>query len=197
MWGIKFVHVDDENKFAKHKLSQSPNDSEWSIFCQFFCGMQSDSEQHLDYNPSIWLKESRTTSEYRKLYETRIRLLLLYIKNSDDSFLGWMLSKIRIIPKKASNKSFSTSNFEQKSLWEHMSISPWSGARELERWYGLNMKLYRSGKIHSLLGWMLPKIRIIPKKASSKSFSALNFEPKSLHGHMYISHWIGARGLER
>ncbi len=42
-----------------------------------------------------------------------------------------------------------------------------SGARGLER-YGWNIKLYRNGKIHSLLGWIRPKIRIIPKKSSNK-----------------------------
>ncbi len=45
-----------------------------------------------------------------------------------------------------------------------LSISPQSGAKGLERWYGWNIKLYRNGKIHSLLGWTLPKRRIIPKK---------------------------------
>ncbi len=55
--------------------------------------------------------------------ETKIRLLLLNIKNKDDSLLGWTLPKICIIPKKASNKSFLASNFGQKSPWGHMCIS--------------------------------------------------------------------------
>ncbi len=101
--------------------------------------------------------------------ETKIRLLLFNTKNNNDSLLGWTLPKICIIPKNASNKSFSASNFGQKSLRGHLSISPQSGARGLERWYGLNMKLCRNGKIHSLLGWTLPKIHIIQKKASNKN----------------------------
>ncbi len=52
---------------------------------------------------------------------------------------------------------------------------------------GLNIKLYRNGKLHSLLGWMLPKTRIISKKGSNKSFLASNFGQKSPPGHMSIS----------
>ncbi len=48
--------------------------------------------------------------------------------------------------------------------------------------YGLNIKLYRNGKLHSLLGWMLPKIHNIPKKASNKSFSSSNFNKKVRKG---------------
>ncbi len=109
------------------------------------------------------------------------------MKNNNDSPLGWTLSKIRVIPKKASDKSFSSSNFGQKSLQGYMSISPWSGVREHERWYGWNMKLYGSEKREALLGWMLPKIRSIPKKASNKSFSTSNFRQKVRQGHMSIS----------
>ncbi len=108
-----------------------------------------------------------------------------------------MVVKIRIIPKKVSNKSSSASNFGQKSPWGHTSISPQSGARGLERWYGLNIKLYWNRKLHSLLGWMLPKIHNILKKASNKSFSALNFGQNSSQGHRSISPWSGARGLKR
>ncbi len=46
---------------------------------------------------------------------------------------GSMAPKIRIISKKASNKSCSELNFIQKSLQAHTSISPQGGARELER----------------------------------------------------------------
>ncbi len=67
--------------------------------------------------------------------ETRIRLLLLNIKNNNDSLLGWMLPRMHIIPqKKGSNKSFLTSNFGQKSPRRHMSIftPEWSqGARKM------------------------------------------------------------------
>ncbi len=50
----------------------------------------------------------------------------------------------------------------------------------------LKYQMYRNRKLHPLLGWMLPKIRIIPKKASNKSFSASNFGQKSPQGHMSI-----------
>ncbi len=59
-----------------------------------------------------------------------------------------------------------------------------------------NIKLYRNGKLYSLLGWKLPKISSIPKKSSNKSFSASNFGQKSLQRHMSIFPWSGARGLE-
>ncbi len=62
---------------------------------------------------------------------------------------------------------------DQSPRW-HMSISTLSGAMGLEIWYVLNMKLYENGKIHSLLSWTLPKIRIIPKNTSNKSFWASN-----------------------
>ncbi len=80
-----------------------------------------------------------------------------------------------------------------------MSISPlpWSGARELERWYGLNIKLYRNRKIDSLLGWTLSKILIIPKKGSNKSFSASNFGQKSLWEHnVYLPPRMELGGLK-
>ncbi len=43
-----------------------------------------------------------------------------------------MLLKIRVSPKKASNKSYSELNFVQKSLRAHVSISLQSGARGLK-----------------------------------------------------------------
>ncbi len=106
--------------------------------------------------------------------ETRIWLLLLSIINNNDSLLGWTLPKIRIIPKKASNKSFSTSNFGQKSLRGHMCISPGVELRGSKDDI-VYMKLYRNGEIHSLLGWTPPNICIIPKKASNKSCSEIFF----------------------
>ncbi len=51
----------------------------------------------------------------------------------------------------------------------------------LER-YGLNIKSYRNGKLYSLLGWMLSKIRIVPKKGSNKSFSASISDKEVLEG---------------
>ncbi len=54
-----------------------------------------------------------------------------------------MLRKVRITYKKASNKSCSELNFVQKSAQAHMSFSPWSGARGLERliWLKYNIAL--------------------------------------------------------
>ncbi len=75
---------------------------------------------------------------------------------------------------------------------------PYSRARALERliWLKYNIALAK-GKIHSLQGWMLPKIHVTSEKASNKSCSELNFVPKSLRAHMSISPQSGARGLER
>ncbi len=47
--------------------------------------------------------------------------------------MGSMLPKIRIKSKKDSNKRCSKLNFVKKTLQAHMSISPRSDARELER----------------------------------------------------------------
>ncbi len=109
--------------------------------------------------------------------------------------------KIRTISKKASNKSFSASNFGQKSFeraYVYLPPKRSSGARKMIGW---NIKFYRKRKIHSLLGWTLPKIRNISKKASNKSFSASNFGQKSPWQHMSISRpppsLSGAKGLER
>ncbi len=50
---------------------------------------------------------------------------------------GSTLPKIRITSKKALSKSCLKFNFVQKRLQAHMSISPWSGARGLERFASL------------------------------------------------------------
>ncbi len=47
--------------------------------------------------------------------------------------VGLNAAKNMCLSRKASNKSWSESHFVQKSLRVHMSISPCSGARELER----------------------------------------------------------------
>ncbi len=53
-----------------------------------------------------------------------------------------MLPKIRIIPKKASNKSFLASDFGQKRPRGHMSISPRVEVEDSkDDNYGLNIKL--------------------------------------------------------
>ncbi len=62
-----------------------------------------------------------------------------------------------------------------------------------------NMYSYQTmGKVDTLLGWTLLKIRITSKKASNKSCSELNLIQKSPRVHMSIySPWSKDRGLER
>ncbi len=50
--------------------------------------------------------------------------------------------------------------FRTKNSWAHMSISPRSGARGSKDQYIWNLKMYRNGKLDSLLGSTLAKIRI-------------------------------------
>ncbi len=49
------------------------------------------------------------------------------------SLLEWTLQKIPIISKNSSNKNCSKINFLQTTHWTHISISPRSGARGLQR----------------------------------------------------------------
>ncbi len=87
-------------------------------------------------------------------------------------------------------------NFVQKSPWAHMSISPWSGARVLERL--ACSKYYDVGKWqHSIWGSTRPKIRITRRKGLNESCSNLNFIQKSLRAHMSTNPRSGARRLER
>ncbi len=60
----------------------------------------------------------------------------------------------------------------------------------------LNIILYWIGKVDSLSGWMLPKLPIISKNCSNKSWK-LNFVQKSQWAHMSISLRSGAMMLER
>ncbi len=95
---------------------------------------------------------------------------------------------MRIIPEKASNKSFLPSNFGQKSSQGHMSISPRGGARGLERWYCSNIKLYRNGKLHSLLNWMMQKCaKVFRHRILDKSEGVYPSPPP----------WVEPRELER
>ncbi len=80
--------------------------------------------------------------------------------------------------KKASNKSYSKLNFIQKSPRAHLSISPRSNARGLERLIWL--LYYKVLKLHITFNLeLLPKIRINSKQASNESCSKLNFVQKS------------------
>ncbi len=59
--------------------------------------------------------------------------IIIYQNGEIDSLWSSMLSKIRIICKNDSNKSFWALKSIQKSQWAHMSISPRSGGRGLRR----------------------------------------------------------------
>ncbi len=121
----------------------------------------------------------------------------LYRNGKINSRLDRTLPKIGNIPKKASNKSYSPSNFKRKCSRGHMSISPWIRSCGFES-HGVNIKLHSNGKLYSFLGRTLPKIRIIPKKGSNKNFLASNCVQKSLQGRMSIYPFqSGAGGLER
>ncbi len=88
--------------------------------------------------------------------------------------------------KKGSNKCFSELNFIWKCPRAHMSISPQNGAEGLERYPYYNVE---NGKVDSLWGSTLPKIRIASKKSSYKCYSELNFVRKGLQAHVSISIW--------
>ncbi len=51
----------------------------------------------------------------------------------------------------------------------------------------LKYQIYKNGKLHSLLGWMLPKIYIILKKAPNRNFSASNLGQKFVKVYVYLS----------
>ncbi len=74
---------------------------------------------------------------------------------------------------------------------------PWVELRASNDQYIWNLFMYRNGKLDSLQGSPLSRIRIVSKKASNKSCSELNFVQKSTLGHMSISLKSGARGLQR
>ncbi len=65
-------------------------------------------------------------------------------------------------------------------------------------WYGhllkYCVKMFKNEEVDLLWGWMLPKIRIISKNASSKSCRALNSVQKSHLAHMSLSPKSGGRG---
>ncbi len=120
--------------------------------------------------------------------------IMLYWNNKVDSLECLTLLKIQTISKNSSNKICWTLNFFQKSQWSHVSISPRSGTRGLQRVAFL--KYYNALKWeNSLTGWMLPKLLIITKNTSNKIFSELNFLQKSHWAYVYISPWSETRGF--
>ncbi len=57
-----------------------------------------------------------------------------------------------------------------------------------------NIIIHKNGKVDSVSGSMLPKLRITSKKVWNKSCSVLNFVQKSPRTHMSIYPWSGGRG---
>ncbi len=102
------------------------------------------------------------------------------------------MPKINVKSERASNKSCSELNCVRKSPRAHMSISPRSGARGLEKliWLKYNIILKRENTF--ALGLNAAKICITYKKASDKGCLELNFVQKSLRAHISISHQIRA-----
>ncbi len=89
--------------------------------------------------------------------------------------------------KNASNKSCSESNFVQKSPRAHMSISPTSGARGLQRSVCLKSYNVQEWKIRFTLHSTLPKIHILGKKLRIKVVQN-RISCKSPQAHMSLNH---------
>ncbi len=109
-------------------------------------------------NENCCFKKCRTNF-LAQLCCTRVLNIKLHRNGKLHSLLVRPLPKIRIIPKKASNKSFSASNFglSDKKVHEGICLSLLrGGARGLERWNDLNIKLHRKGKMHSLFSTISP-----------------------------------------
>ncbi len=99
------------------------------------------------------------------------------------------LPKLPILWKNTSNKNCSQLNFLLISQWTHMSISPRSGVRGLQRLRSLN---------RFTLGFNAAKnMHYIKKKNSNKCCSELNFVQRSLWVHMSISPTSGGSDLQR
>ncbi len=62
---------------------------------------------------------------------------------------------------------------------------------------GANIILYWKEKLVSLSGWTLPKLPIISKNCTNKSYWELNFIQKSQRAHVSISCRSGVKELER
>ncbi len=113
------------------------------------------------------------------------------------SLQGWMLQKIPILWRKGSSKSFLELNSLQKSHWTHISISPQSGARWLDRLIWLKYYNVQKRQIIFTSEMNVVKNTDFMKKALSQSCLKLNFQQKSHWLHMSISSWSRARWLKR
>ncbi len=81
------------------------------------------------------------------------RCLIFYWNRKIDWLKGSTMPKITIIWKKAWSESCRKFNFLQKTQWEHMSVSPHSGARELQRL--LRLKYYNVVNRENRFNWIL------------------------------------------
>ncbi len=122
---------------------------------------------------------------------------IMYKNNKLYSLQGWMLLKIPILWKKGSSKSFLELNSLQKSHRVHMSISPRSGARLLERLMWLKYYNVQKRQIIFTLGLNAAKNTDFIKKVSRKSCLEINSLQKSNRLHVTISSWSRARWLKR
>ncbi len=95
------------------------------------------------------------------------------------TFYSWMLQKLPSISKNVSNKNCWALNFVQK-ICGRICLSPsgveLGGSKDSHVWHII---MYINGKVDSLYGSTLSKIRVISKNASRKSCWALNFVQKS------------------
>ncbi len=146
--------------------------------CWALNSLQKSQWAHMSMSPRSGAKR------FQRLHHWKI---ILYKYEKEESVCGTTLLKIRTIWENASNKSYWALNSVQKRQWAHMSMSPRSGAKGLQRLHLWNI-LYKYGKVESVYGSTLLKIRIIWENASNKSCWALNSVLKSQWSRMFISH---------
>ncbi len=120
-----------------------------------------------------WVGRRTNTYQYSK-WESRFCLGLDTAKNPHQI-------------KKASNKSCSKLNFEQKSTQTHMSIFILNKARGLERFLSLKNNYVQKQGSRFSFGFDATKNTHRIEKALNKSCSKLNFVQKSPLVHMSIS----------
>ncbi len=116
--------------------------------------------------------------------------LIMYRNGKFGSLYGSMLPKIHMISKRASNKRCLKLNFVQKSP-QGICLSEVELGCSKDQ-YIWHLLTYRNGKLGSLYGLTMPKVRI-SRKAWNKSCLELNFLQKSPRAHLSIYPRSGAR----
>ncbi len=118
----------------------------------------------------------------------RLSFLKYYNVLKWESGLTWGLNAAKITDyiKNCSNKSCSELNFVPKSVGTHVYLPQERSYRAPKIDMFQILYILLKGKVDSLSGGMLPKIRIISKNSSNKSLWALNFLQKSQKAHMCI-----------